>query len=228
MSLFNSKPHSPTQDLETELEQMQRRQADLTRRLESAIAEANYAAAERRALMLQKDDPNDAEVAKADAACRAADQSKSAIEDVLQHLGQKIVAAEQAIAVQGERAEREAVAQELELRAIHIDAAVGGLRDTLQVLAKRYTALCRALREGGAVRDERGIAADPLGVALGILQAGLRPVEPILVPSSEYFGAPPSLDAFAFGQAKGSGPLRDLAGRVRSGDAPAALPPALS
>lgn len=225
MSLFSAKSKSATATLEKDLTDLCKRRDQLKSKLDRASIDAERAAGERRRLLLEVDEPDAGSVATAEAACRAANEARAAIEDALRHAGERILALQENIRDQKDRAERAAAAEELERRALSLDMAAGDFKDAIAIVAKRYGALITAMRDSGRIVGAQGLPVVPEIVAVMALDAAVRSFEPSLVPCDPGLGMPPApTDAHAVVQASLSSPMRALAEAIRKGEAAVALP----
>jgi len=114
-------------DPNAEEERLRRRQQELTDHLARAVEAAERAGEQRRSLLIEADAIDEASLAKADAACREADDRRQALEAAAREVAQRIAEAETARAVALDSDDRKRVAEELIARAGRLEKAAANL-----------------------------------------------------------------------------------------------------
>jgi hypothetical protein len=201
--------------------------------LEKVSREVDEAVAERRRLLVESDEPAPGALAKAEAAYANAESEKRGLEDACRVLAEQIEDAERRRASEQDQAERHKVANDLERRAIALDAATKAMVAAIANLADTHCGLVAAIRTDGVRAPTLFVGyqqPSPEHLALAIMNSGLADAFPSL-----WFGvdlrapddAPSSGDAVTTAGNIQIGYLWALAAAIRTGTAPIsdAIPP---
>lgn len=224
------KPKPTTAGPEAELVGLVATRTTLQARQVALTVEVKQAVAARRALLIEGGAA--AAVADAERTCREIEGTAFGVADALMEVERRIVDAEARIEAARVTAGREAVAGDLERNAAEIEKATAGLAKAIGDVVKAHASLTGAIGDRAAAQFDpaRGIAS-PAGIADALMLQGLAAGLPNLDvradirPWSPYSmierveAADPLGIATEYGQR-----LREVAGKVRSGEMDRDLP----
>lgn len=130
-------------DPDAELARVRARHAELAARLEALTQASDEAAAGRRAILIEADALDEVALAKADAACRAADDRRRATEEAMREISLRVADMEAARATAVDQAERVAIAAEINARVKRIEKVCADLDRVAEKFADAREALLK-------------------------------------------------------------------------------------
>lgn len=169
-----SKTTTPIEKLETALVALRSRHSTLSERKAEAQSALDQARADQQSFFLESDISDDRAIAKLENAVDAATLRLSSLSDACAALEAQIANAEQKIATEAEREEREAAAKE-------ITATAGAIQDRLELLlrdtrtlSESFVAIDHLTFEAGQFNHFLRDVAGAIEVALGVTPPQLR------------------------------------------------------
>lgn len=212
--------------IERDLAALKRSQARLLARSDSAATALTSATAERDRVLIEEESDESPALTKAERSCRDAQDRHGAAVSALASVDLQIAEAEQALATERQRLERERVSTELTRRAAAIEVAVAALVKAFVPVERSYAEMLAAIRGFGLLIGDYHIPVVAEDHARAIVLAAIRKAAPGVLPGrpdGSVLGTPPD-DAAAVGAELQVMRLRALAAQVLSGEVAAALP----